>query len=127
METQQVEARRYVMCTKDEIGDMKSFLRDHIICEIEDNTDGHIQDAPRVASCLAITVDDYAPAAGEQWDVDQWENRQGFIYAPASREHWRRCWRAARALARGMKLRMPDGAICELPCLLVVEETPCMN
>lgn len=120
METQIGEGRQYACSTRDEITDMKSFLRDHIACEIEDNRDGHIHNVPCVAPLLVITVDDYEPAADEQWDVDQWESRQGFIYATATRANWKHCFRIARIFANGNKLRAPDGSILELPCIVTL-------
>ncbi len=67
-----------------------------------------------------IAVDDYIPAEGKEWDVDEWEASQGFIYFGRSKSCWKDAYRAARILAQGKKIRIPSGEVLCLPCKLTI-------
>ncbi len=87
--------------TKEDIEDFKSCVRDGIMADIENNLDGGREDAPLVSRLLVVDVNDYEPADGEKWDVDKWEERQGYLYAPATRKNWKLLYGIARVLAQG--------------------------
>ena len=65
---------------------------------------------------LRVEVDFYsesgaAEAAGDEWDVDQWEREQIVLEGPPGRECWYGCWQAARALLRGHRVHLHDGTV----------------
>jgi len=85
---------------KDDIDDLKSFLRDEISVEIISNSDGELDCLPPLERVLAFEVNDYDPGEGE-FDGEKYAERQGYLYAPATREWWKLAWRIARVLAAG--------------------------
>ncbi len=93
--------------TRDEISEFKPCLRDGIMVEIEDNIDGFIDCAPPVKRLLVVNVNDYEPAEGERFDGEKWEERQGYFYAPATRDMWRLLYRVARVLLSGRAATIP--------------------
>ncbi len=106
--------------TRDEISDFRGWLRDGIFAEVVDNSDGHIAEAPKVSALIALYVNDYSPADGEKWDVDAWEDRQGYIYAPATRQNWGWCFRLGRALVKGPCNIEGRDLLIELPSITTI-------
>jgi len=111
-----------MVLTKDGINDFAPMLRDHILVDIVDNTDhGYEETAPAIPNLLRIQVDDYRPDESEEWDVDEWESRQGVIFAPATREMWATAWRMARALCKhGLVFVNGPDVHCFLPGVMVL-------
>ena len=102
--------------TKDDIEGFRSLVRTGIYAEVLNNAKGQISDAPKLPALIAIDVNDYVPAANEPWDVDDWEARQGYIYAPVSRENWKICYRIARGFMKGpINITDRDNQLLELP------------
>jgi len=84
--------------------DCTSMLGDHLFAERRGDT-------------VELRCDDYRPPAGEQWEVEGWEARQGVILAPANRKGWTLAYRIARKLIKGGRaIVMPQGIELELPC-----------
>lgn len=64
---------------------------------------------------LQFACDDYKPEG--EWNVDEWEARQGFITVPATRDWWAFGYRLARKLIRhGTATLQPQGLTITLPC-----------
>jgi len=110
-----------IILTKDEIEMHRPYLRDGIAAGIWNNSDGHISDAPKLSALIEIDVNDYVRPVGEDWDVDAWEARQGYIYAPATRENWKVCYRIARGFMKGpVTITDRDGMKLELPSITTI-------
>ena len=111
----------------DDIKDYAPFLRDGIEVYIFDNKDGHIDCGLRAPQLLVCGVNDYKPGKGEAFDGEQWADRQGYIYAAATRLDWICCYRIARALLRySSPVTVSSDSkqeIVEMPCLITVKRT----
>ena len=106
-----------ICATPDEVKDYMGWLRDGIFAEVVDNLRGHLVGAPAISPLLILDVNDYVPTDGEEFDPEAWDARQGYIFAPATRENWKICFRMARSLVKGpvtvtdrdnMKLELPS-------------------
>lgn len=101
----------------------RRWLTDHLAVDVIDNSKGAIGCAPAVQQLIWIQVDDYYPSDGH-WDVDEWEDRGGHIYAPASRVNWLDAYRVARTLAKDGKAslitRHGKQLDVELPAILLL-------
>ncbi len=110
-----------IICNREDIKDSAMFVAPHITAKIEDNRDGGWEGAPLIERLLVMQVDDYRPADDEKWDVDAWEDRQGYIFAPATKEFWKVAYPIARGLAQHGKVTVKEwGETIELPCATVL-------
>jgi hypothetical protein len=110
-----------IVCNAERIRDVSMWITDHITARIEDNRDGSWEEAPRVERLLVLNMDDYRPEDDEKWDVDEWEARQGYICAPATRLFWTLAYRMARVLAKHGKVTVREwNETVELPVVTVL-------
>lgn len=108
---------------REEIEVSKGWIRgNEIYAEALDNSDGGIAAAPATPGLLRLRVNDYRPAIDE-WDMDEYEARTSYIYAPANRRCWREAYRRARSVLKG-PVEIAPGAIFAIPDQLIISETP---
>jgi len=104
---------------REEIEVSKGWIRgDEIYAEALDNSDGGIADAPATPGLLRLQVNDYRPAIDE-WDMDEFEARTSYIYAPANRRCWREAYRRARSVLKG-PVEIAPGVIFAIPDQLII-------
>ena len=110
-----------ICATPEEVKDYMGWLRDGIFAEVVDNSRGHLVGAPAISPLLILDVNDYVPADGEEFDPEAWATRQGYIYAPATRENWKFCFRLARALVKGpVVVTDRENMTLELPSITTI-------
>jgi hypothetical protein len=110
-----------MVLSREEIKDYMGCLREGILAEVMDNALGHILGAPAISPLLILDVNDYETADGEDFNAEAWDDRQGYIYAPATRENWKVCYRIARALVKGPVTLTDKGNMkLELPGIITV-------
>jgi len=96
-------------------------FREHIYVWVIDNSNGQIADAPVVTKLLEIHIDNYTPGENEEFDVDKFEERQGYIYAPAARKFWKQAWGLARTFVKHGQAQLPNmGVSCPINSIVVL-------